>query len=441
MRQPGSLTPLLECPPFQGVDAAVQQEILRLIRRQHIHAGAVIVDEGEQATDLVILLEGEVSVYQTGKLSRVARAPEALGLLSVLERGRRSATLRAFQTCEVARLDRDELWRLIQRYPQLGASVILHLGEEIRRLYAREERWLSHLEDFYESPAARMVPGPYRAEPYEMIFLVMRGDPAALASLRPPGLRAIPGMEDVYVLTFNFFERIVTAHPSGQGKSFSYSETTPFLPCLGRGPGLFSPELYPDSYLAISIGRELYGLPKRFGLTERRGREVELSVDQRLILRTRWDSEAPCEVDAFTRDVATAVGAPESLAWLAASVNRGLHALAQRREQGRLPISLPLWVRQQVPQVSLDQPGAWASDRLLEVPFSISGIQDLARLAAPHVHQLDDRHFRHGRCLCGYRMRVAFGFDRVTTRRDYLAEERGRSRLVRLLEVVRGGAR
>lgn len=434
MTEPGTREGLFDSPPFSALDEAVRGELAHLVRLERHGDGEVIVSEGGIADDLLLLVSGEVSVYQAGKLTRVARAPDNLGLLSVLERGRRSATLRSFGVCEIGRLSRDDLWRLVHEYPELGTRLILHLGGELRRLYDREEQWLSHLEDFFDPPNARMVPGPYQAEPYEMVLLVMESDPERLASLRPPALRAIPGLEHVYFLTFNFFERIVTTHPRGRGKSFSYDETTPFLPCLGPrlSPGLFTPELYPDNYLAIAIGRELYGLPKRFGLTNRRGREVELLLGQRLVLRGRWEGEEPCSVAEFTQGVATCVGAPETLAWLAGAANRGLHALARRRDHQRLPVSLPLWVRQQVPQVRLEEPGEWAKDRLLEVPFRLSAVDQLTRLHGPEVRVYEDGHFLAGRCLGGWGLRAAFGFDKVAVCRDYL-EKRGKRAWVRRL--------
>ncbi len=56
-------------------------------------------------------------------------------------------------------------------------------------MYRREHAWLEHMADFFQSPNALIVPGPYEAAPYEMILLVMQGDPADMAALMPPGVR------------------------------------------------------------------------------------------------------------------------------------------------------------------------------------------------------------------------------------------------------------
>src|SRR5262249_7916547 len=144
-------------------------------------------------------------------------------------------------------------------------------------------------DDFFDPPNARLVPGPYRFSPMRLVLHVVETERAALAALLPRGLHLLPGLGGRYLVVFGDFHRCVTQHARGDGRVFSYRETTPFIPCAGFGRvGAFIPELYPDSYMAILLGREIYGFPKRLGRTTVRGDGVDVIVDHARLMRARW---------------------------------------------------------------------------------------------------------------------------------------------------------
>jgi hypothetical protein len=272
-----------------------------------------------------------------------------------------------------------------------------------------------------------------------MIFMVMQGEPGALAALMPPGVRPVAGLEGVYILSFNFFERLASTNPLGQQRAFRYRETAAFLPCVGPGGrvGVFCPELYPDNYLAITIGRELYGLPKRFGTTVRRGEQVDLLVDDRLVVRSRWAGREPCDIGDLSRAVADGGGANRVVISLAGRLTRAVHTLGARLPEGRLPVHLPVFAHRQVPAVHREARHVYAEDQLIEVPFRMSAVTEIHRLIQPRVSCHHPEHFIHGRCLDGFSVRVAFSMDHRVVLRDYLVERARQPRRPGLLKRVR----
>lgn len=400
--------------PFSELEPACLDRLLEAGRLEHHEQRTLLVQENDPAEHLLVLLDGEVAVRQDGMLTRLVPAPDLLGLLAVIEQGRRSATLQAFSRVTVLTVSRGALWEAMGEHPPLSEGLLRYLGRELARMYRRERVWMDHMEDFFQSPNARIVSGPYQARPFEMIFLVVRGDRERLRQLLHPALRLLPGTEGTLLLTFNFFDALETTNPLGEGRSFDYNETTPFIPCLGPGgrPGVFCPELYPDNYLAITIGRELYGFPKRFGITERKERNIDFILDSHLVLRARWEGARDCGTDIFTRDVLEASGVPGALSSFGGQLSRAMHGLYRRRPHKRIPVSVPVYVHRQVPAVQTESRWVYAHDQLLLIPFQMSALQRVQVLDGVRLACMRPEHFLSGRALCGFSLELSFGFHR-----------------------------
>jgi hypothetical protein len=422
---PQALEALSSLPLISRLDPEARAALALAVRPARFQSGERIVQEHEPADSLLLLVSGELAIVQERRLTRLAQGPGVLGMLAVLEQGQRTASLEATTPVELLLLDREALWRLTREQPSFNASLLNWLGGELGRMYRREQAWLEHMADFFHSPNARIVTGPYEADPYEMIFLVMQGEPGALAALMPPGVRPVAELEGVYILSFNFFERLASTNPLGEQRAFRYRETAAFLPCLGPGgrPGVYCPELYPDNYLAITIGRELYGMPKRFGTTVRRGEQVDLLLDDRLVVRARWSGREPCDIGELSQAVAGGGGVHPVVVSMAGKLTRAVHALGARLPEGRLPVHLPVFVHRQVPAVHREARHIYAEDQLIEVPFRMGAVTEIHRLGQPRVSCHHPGHFLHGRCLDGFSVQVSFSMDHRVVLRDYLGEQ------------------
>jgi|GEM_PF-1201238 len=416
---------------LNGLDAAATRVALAGVVYARLPDGAVFVEQGDAADALYFLVSGEVAIRRNGRLVTLLRAPTVLGLVSLVDDVSRSATLSAFGGAEIFRMPREVFDTLMRKSLAFRENVTRRLAAEVRELYARNDLLLQHLDDFFETPNARLVPGPYRGEAFEQTVLVVEDDPRRVRALLPPGVEPLPGAGGRFLLTFNRFEGVRTLHPSGAGRSFDYSETTLFIPARHglTHAGLFCPELYPDNYLAIALGRELYGFPKRFGSTSFSNRPegggVDFVMGGRLVLRGSWARGEATEPGAvFAALTQACMGDATMPDVLVSMAGRALDWFAARGPVRTVAPSVPIFVRREVPDVAGQTtperaPPRLQTDALVEIPFKVSHFRDAERLEGASLLWLADDWLVGGRCVAGFRYRAAFEFGAATALHDY----------------------
>jgi len=412
--------------------AGLSPEELRLALRdaelQTLPTGQTLLRQDSNDFGLFLLLSGDVAV-QAGpdaaeRLVTLIHAPAVLGLLALVDGNTRSASLVTLGPVEVMHMPRATFALVRQQSAAFGNAVTQYLAGELRRMYALETAMMGHFDDFFEAPNAKLVPGPYVAKHVDMWMLVMRAKPELLASLLPPGLRPLPGFGDRFLLTFNAFSGVHSEAPVARGKSFAYHETCPFIPCLGPRmlPVMFTPELYPDNLLAIALGREAYGFPKRFGRTNLHPNAVDLTVGNRLILRAHWQAETPSDPGVWGAHLAAVMSGRNVVPpWLQPVVGALVQA-SQSQALHSLQPSVPVFVRKQIVDESTVHERVWDVDELIEIPFEVRQLSGFATLQAPVVEYLDPGYFLQGQCEGGVRLAMSFRFGRGVSWRDYKSE-------------------
>jgi CRP-like cAMP-binding protein len=111
---------LASVPLFDGVPEAELAELSQLLRQREFAAGDVLWREGEDAADMVLILEGEVSLSislpgeRTVEFRRVGKA-ELLGEVPLIDGGKHSATARATEPTTVLVLRRTDFAGLVSR--------------------------------------------------------------------------------------------------------------------------------------------------------------------------------------------------------------------------------------------------------------------------------------------------------------------------------------
>lgn len=414
---------LKRVPFFQALDATTKDEFLKDARLLRLPRGTVLTREGERADDVFFLLEGELSVSVKGRQVGLLDAPRTVGLLAALDGQPRTASLEVFRHAEVVRLSGEGFRALLASRLSFSRAVLDALAAETRAAFAQQERDRSAMDDFFQSPSARLVPGPYTAGPVEMLAFVMRDEPSRLRALLPPGCAPLPGLEDTYLLTVDFFEDVHSKAAAGEGRRFSYREVTPFVPCVGPDlvPGLFCPELYPDNYLAILLGRELYGFPKRLGRIERGAGNVTLSAGHRLILRATWDRARMSSAKELGAHLAKTTGRVKLPDVAARAVGQVFEAFMGPRAQALWP-KVPVLVRKQIPEASSVYESQLAIDALVRVPFELEDVGGYAVLERPRVDFFADGYFLGGQPVAGFRQTLRFTFGAGQTVKDYRAD-------------------
>ena len=120
---------------------------LQLVRdnleRKTLEKGAVIIEEGQDGDELFILLHGEIEILKhttEGEPYTVAKLNDGMnvffGELALVDRDKRSATVRALTRCDLLVLNRTRFTALGEKNPRLG----WHLLSEIAGLLSKRLR-------------------------------------------------------------------------------------------------------------------------------------------------------------------------------------------------------------------------------------------------------------------------------------------------------------
>ncbi len=420
-----------EHPFFASLAAKVRAQLDAASRTLELPRGFVLTREGERGDDVYFLVKGELAVKRGSRLLTMLEGPRFVGLPAALGESTRAASLEVLTDARLIAFRGEVMRELMNGHLDFARAVARELESDLRDAWAAQERDRQSLDDFFVSPSARLVPGPYVAQ-LDVTAFVMRELPSKLREHLPPGCRPMPGADDTWLLLVSHFLDVHSESAAGQGRRFSYREVSPFIPCVGPDllPALFCPELYPDNYLAVLLGRELYGFPKRMGRFEVGPTHVSLAVGHQLALRTAWSAERPCSAAALGEHLVSG-GGPSTFAARAAGQLMGVLAN---------PLSKPLWpnvpvlVRKQIPEASSVYERSLHIDELVCIPFGVSEARDFAVLEHPEVRFLSDAFPLGGEPVVGYRQKMSFRFGAGRVLRDY--RDGSTSRLRSLLRRV-----
>ncbi len=126
-----------------GLFGGLDEETLALLARElpvvRVEAGRDLVREGEPATDMFVLLGGEVEVFKRtpdGTEARVAvlGPGDWFGEMAILEVQSRSATVRAVAPSVLLRMTAADVERLLyRRDPRAYAMLMMNVARELSR--------------------------------------------------------------------------------------------------------------------------------------------------------------------------------------------------------------------------------------------------------------------------------------------------------------------
>ena len=119
-------------PLFRELDPVTWAQLSEAAERRSLDPGEVMVREGDEPTELFLVMRGQLSVTRGGKLVTLIDAPETIGLLALVDGGPRSATLTATTRVEAWSLSRQVFDELRESNPRLAANVLQLLVEVVR---------------------------------------------------------------------------------------------------------------------------------------------------------------------------------------------------------------------------------------------------------------------------------------------------------------------
>lgn len=334
---------------------------------------------------------GEVTVFDHGRPIEVWRAPVVLDVAGALGGGRSFR----FQALTRVRVSHRPL-------VDVPHEVLLDaLVEENERLSRRVRADVLRDDDTF-LPWARLVPGPWHFKSAHAYVLLMQGDPSRVRRCLPRGVWSMPRTGGRYLLAVTRFEGVtsLSGHDGGQ---FSYHEVTPFVPVWSglRGPATFVPELYPDAWMAVLLGREIHGFPKRtarIGFHEDGG---ELLVDRRVALRVRFDRIGHGHVPEVLADIAGRLVRHRAVPHITASL------LKRRRTTEGLGFAALVHKRIGSPESA---GSSLQLDQLVRVPVTLDAVTEALPLEGLVVEVGEGPGILHGRALAGWSLRSGFRF-------------------------------
>jgi CRP/FNR family transcriptional regulator, cyclic AMP receptor protein len=116
-----------------GNDALAEQ-LARASEIQSYSAGAVITEQGSAENDFFVILSGSVQIERNKRAGPVRTAGSHFGEMSVVDpRATRSATVRAFEDCALARISEPSFAAIANEYPSIWRVVATELAERLRQ--------------------------------------------------------------------------------------------------------------------------------------------------------------------------------------------------------------------------------------------------------------------------------------------------------------------
>lgn len=401
---------------FDALSDQVRARLSAASKELKLPRGFVLTREGERGDDVYFLEAGELAVKRGSRLITMLEGPRFVGLPLALGESSRSASLEVLTDSKLIAFRGEVMRELMNEDLGFARAIANELQSDLRVAWHQQDQDRQALDDFFVSPSARLVPGPYVAQ-LDVKTFVLRELPTRLRAHLPPGCSPMPGADDTWLLLVSDFLDVHSESPAGQNRRFSYREVSPFIPCLGPDlvPSLFCPELYPDNYLAVLLGRELYGFPKRMGRFEVGATHASLAVGNQLALRTSWSRERACSSKELGEHLASSGGA-STLAARAAGQLMGV--LTNPLGKALWP-DVPVLVRKQIPEASSVYERSLHIDELVCIPFGLSDVRDFAVLESPEVRFLSDAFPLRGDVIVGYRQKMSFRFGAGKVLRDY----------------------
>ena len=415
-------------PMFVGVGMADRDRLRTVTTLERVAAGTTIIVEDDPEPDaLYALLRGEIAITREDRMLGLQRPPSMLGLLSLLDGNARTATLTAFTDAIIARIPRAAVLDVLVASKTMARNVLDSLTRDLRGMHRRESELKARFDDLFDSPNARLIPGPWTMPNAELSVFVMVGPVVACQRLLPDGVEVLGNGLGPWLLCFAFYPELKSPRSVADGKTIRFAEATPLIPVRtfdGR-IGLFCPEAYPDNYLAVFLGRELHGLPRRIGELRRGEREIDLGVDQHLLLRASWTGITSAASSDLSDGVAASLARanPAANGEHRATLDESIEAFSRWVASGSRA-NVPILVRNQVPDVVASDGETLRIDELLSVSVLMEGARSLEILDGAAVRKFAHEWMLGGRCTGGFRLRadMEIGEARVLRRYDQGAE-------------------
>jgi CRP/FNR family transcriptional regulator, cyclic AMP receptor protein len=124
---------LANVPMFSGLSPQELEQIDRASDELEFEPGAELVTEGRVGREFFLILDGEATVERAGQEVATLAPGQWFGELSLLDKGPRSATVKARAPMKVLVLGQREFAGLLETVPGMAAKMLAPLAERLRQ--------------------------------------------------------------------------------------------------------------------------------------------------------------------------------------------------------------------------------------------------------------------------------------------------------------------
>ncbi len=270
-----------QIPIFQEVNP---EQLEALAQTHEIGVGDVLFAEGDAADHLYILLSGRLMLSRDAMPLGEARQGDLLDPIPVLGLLTHTQRAIALTDCNLLRWDVTKLLQIAT----FQSAVQQYLAQQLLNVQTHLTELSSPAH--YDDDSTQPFTGPFAFPNTTMVIALCE---ANLDFLRPH----LPHDLSIFRVGWRKHDSVFLALAAFQGvhpdvrpeATFSYTETTVFVPVrYKRQLGFFPAYIYPSTYEPIMLGREIYGFPKRFGLTTFAKDATTLVVDNEVHYRLSY---------------------------------------------------------------------------------------------------------------------------------------------------------
>ena len=132
---------LARVPMFSACSKKELEKIGRASDEIHVDTGHVLVEEGKPGHEFFLILDGTANVLRNGRKIATLGRGQYFGELSLLDRGPRSATVKAGTDLDVLVLGQREFGGVLDSVPALSRKLLAAMASRLR---AADTKALAH---------------------------------------------------------------------------------------------------------------------------------------------------------------------------------------------------------------------------------------------------------------------------------------------------------
>lgn len=134
MAKDAHLEQLASIPLFSALSRKELQRVARASDEVSVKEGHELIRQGDVGREMFVVVEGSASVKRNGRKLGTAGPGSAIGELSLLDKGPRTATVTADGPCTVLVLGAREFAGVLDEVPGLAHKIMAALATRIREL-------------------------------------------------------------------------------------------------------------------------------------------------------------------------------------------------------------------------------------------------------------------------------------------------------------------